>query len=75
LSWTLDAIYFFILVLVLPEIAYDFNVGIPAVSFAIFLTLAMRPVGAFIFGRIADKFGRRIILLIDVIIYLFFEFA
>jgi SHS family lactate transporter-like MFS transporter len=75
LSWKLDAIYFFILVLVLPEIAYDFNVGIPAVSFAIFLTLAMRPVGAFIFGRIADKFGRRIILLIDVIIYLFFEFA
>lgn len=75
MSWTLDAIYFFILVLVLPEIAYDFNVGIPAVSFAIFLTLAMRPVGAFIFGRIADKFGRRIILLIDVIIYLFFEFA
>jgi SHS family lactate transporter-like MFS transporter len=75
LSWTLDAFDFFILVFVLPEIARDFSVGITTVSFAIFLTLAMRPVGAFIFGRLADKFGRRIILIIDVILYSFFEFA
>jgi MFS transporter, SHS family, lactate transporter len=46
LGWTLDAFDFFILVFVIKDIAKEFGTTIPAVSVAIFLTLAMRPIGA-----------------------------
>src|SRR5205823_4123628 len=48
---------------------YDFGQTIPKVAFAITLTLMMRPVGAFIFGILGDKFGRRIPLMADIIFY------
>jgi MFS transporter, SHS family, lactate transporter len=51
LGWTLDAFDFFLLVFVLKDIAAEFHTDISDVTFAILLTLAMRPVGAFIFGR------------------------
>ncbi len=53
-----DAFDFFLLVFVLKDIAAEFNTDISNVTVAILLTLAMRPVGAFIFGRAADKWGQ-----------------
>src|SRR3954471_8860134 len=75
LGWTLDAFDFFILVFVLKSIAEEFKTDVSAVSVALFLTLAMRPVGALIFGFAADKFGRRVTLMIDVLLYSLFELA
>jgi MFS transporter, SHS family, lactate transporter len=74
LGWTLDAFDFFLLVFVLRDIAREFNVPIADVTFAILLTLAMRPVGAFLFGRAADRWGRRPTLMVDVLFYSFIEF-
>jgi SHS family lactate transporter-like MFS transporter len=74
LGWTLDAFDFFILVFVLKHIAEEFHTDVPAVSAAIFLTLAMRAVGALIFGLAADRFGRRVTLMADVLLYSIFEF-
>ncbi|MBB3452887.1 SHS family lactate transporter-like MFS transporter [Rhizobium sp. BK313] len=74
LGWTLDAFDFFILVFVLKHIADEFHTDVPAVSVAIFLTLAMRAVGALIFGLAADRFGRRITLMANVLLYSIFEF-
>ncbi len=69
LGWTLDAFDFFLMVFVLKDIAAEFNTGIPEVALAITLTLVMRPLGAFIFGRLADKFGRRPTLMANIAIY------
>jgi len=75
LGWTLDAFDYFLLVFVMPEIARDFHVGITEVTFALLLTLAFRPLGALIFGRLADRFGRRPVLMLDVILYSALELA
>jgi SHS family lactate transporter-like MFS transporter len=75
LGWTLDAFDFFLLVFVLKDIAREFNTQITDVTFAILLTLAMRPIGAYLFGRAADRWGRRPILMIDVLLYSIIEFA
>ncbi len=71
LGWTLDAFDFFLMVFVLKDIAAEFNTSIPSVALAITLTLVMRPLGAFIFGRLADKFGRRPTLMVNIAIYSF----
>ncbi len=75
LGWTLDAFDYFLLVFVIPEIAHDFNVGLEAVSFSLMLTLAMRPLGAFIFGRLADRYGRRPVLMFDIVLFAVLEAA
>ena len=75
LGWTLDAFDFFIMVFVLRDIARAFTTSLTAVTWAITLTLAMRPVGAFIFGRIADRVGRRPTLMANVLTYSVLEFA
>ena len=75
LGWTLDAFDFFLLVFVLRDIAQEFNTEITDVTFAILLTLAMRPVGAYLFGRAADRWGRRPVLMVDVLLYSAIEFA
>ena len=75
LGWTLDAFDFFLLTLVLVPVASDFGRSIPDVTFAITLTLLLRPVGAFIFGLLGDKFGRRIPLMVDIIFYSMMELA
>jgi len=75
LGWTLDAFDFFLLVFVLKDIAADFDTDITEVTFAILLTLAMRPIGAYLFGRAADRWGRRPTLMVNVLLYAFIEFA
>lgn len=75
LGWTLDAFDFFLLVFVLKDIAQEFSTDIKAVSVAIVLTLAARPVGALLFGLAADRFGRRPTLMVDIICYSVIEFA
>ena len=75
LGWTLDAFDFFLLVFVLKDVTKEFGVEESHVALAITLTLACRPLGAFIFGRLADRFGRRPILMLDVGLYSMLGFA
>src|SRR5438270_7565014 len=75
LGWSLDAFDFFILVFCLNALASQFHAKVSTISEAIFLTLAMRPLGAFLLGRMADRFGRRPTLMLDIIAYSVFELA
>src|SRR5579859_7664484 len=75
LGWSLDAFDFFILIFCVNALAAQFQTKVSAITEAIFLTLAMRPVGALLFGWMADKFGRRPTLMIDIIAYSVFELA
>jgi MFS transporter, SHS family, lactate transporter len=75
LGWTLDAFDFFLMVFVLKDIAAEFDTDVTKVTIAILLTLAMRPIGAFLFGRAADRWGRRPTLMVDVLLYSVIEFA
>lgn len=75
LGWMLDAFDFFLLVFVLKDVAKEFGVQREEVALALTLTLAMRPLGAFVFGALADRFGRRPILMIDVGLYALMGFA
>src|ERR1700733_15398118 len=74
LGWTLDAFDFFIMAFVLRDVAASFNASIGSVAFAITLTLACRAIGAFLFGRIADRYGRRPTLMVNVLCYSLLEF-
>ncbi len=75
LGWTLDAFDFFILTLILEDLAHAFFPGVPLeqsrpkIALAITMTLVMRPIGAIIFGLMADRFGRRIPLMLNVVFY------
>ncbi|WP_108472493.1 MFS transporter [Rhodanobacter thiooxydans] len=75
LGWTLDAFDYFLLTFVIVTVAKEFEVGTAQVTYALFLTLAARPLGALLFGRLADRFGRRPILMLDVVLFSLFEFA
>ena len=75
LGWTLDAFDFFLLVFVIKDVAGEFGTAVSSIALAVTLTLALRPVGAFIFGRLADRFGRRPILMLDVALYSVLGFA
>ncbi|GGB06722.1 MFS transporter [Brucella endophytica] len=74
LGWTLDAFDFFILVFVLKYVAQEFGTDITRVTIAITLTLAMRPIGALIFGYLAERFGRRPTLMANIVAYAVLEF-
>jgi SHS family lactate transporter-like MFS transporter len=69
LGWALDAFDFFILVFAIKAIAADFQTTVHDVTYAISITLAMRPVGALLFGAAADRFGRRPVLMVNVLAY------
>lgn len=69
LGWSLDAFDFFLLTFVMKDIAHDFHASVSQVSRALMLTLVARPIGAFIFGRLADRYGRRPVLMIDVALF------
>jgi len=69
LGWTLDAFDFFVLTYVLGPVAHDFRLSIPDIALTLTASLAMRPVGAFIFGLMADRYGRRLPMALDVAFY------
>ncbi|HTT22924.1 MAG TPA: MFS transporter [Candidatus Sulfotelmatobacter sp.] len=75
LGWSLDAFDFFILIFCVSALATQFQTKVSAITEAIFLTLAMRPLGAFLFGLMADRFGRRPTLMANVVVYTAFEVA
>jgi MFS transporter, SHS family, lactate transporter len=75
LGWMLDAFDFFLVVFVFRSLASDFGTDVTAVTWALPLTLAMRPIGAFLFGRIADSYGRRVALMGSVLLYSGMELA
>ncbi len=75
LGWTLDAFDFFLMVFMFKAIAAEFHTDVPAVVVASTLTLAARPFGALLFGMIADAFGRRPVLMTNVVLYSAIELA
>jgi SHS family lactate transporter-like MFS transporter len=75
LGWTLDAFDFFLVVMTLTAIAKEFGRPDKALALSLTVTLAFRPVGAFIFGLLADRYGRRLPLMIDLVFYSVVEVA
>jgi SHS family lactate transporter-like MFS transporter len=73
LGWTMDAFDFFVIVFVVDHLAHDFQVQKSAIVWTLTATLAMRPVGAVIFGILADRYGRRIPLMANVIFFSIIE--
>ena len=69
LGWTMDAFDYFIVVFVYADIAKTFHISKTEVAFVTTATLLMRPVGALLFGLWADRVGRRLPLMVDVIFY------
>ncbi len=69
LGWTLDAFDFFILVMVISAVAKDFHVTVPAIALALTGSLMTRPIGAILFGIMADRYGRKLPLMLNVVFY------
>src|SRR5258708_24434946 len=69
LGWTLDAFDFFVIVFLFDKLAADFAVSKSRIIFTLFATLVFRPVGAIVFGILADRYGRRIPLMANVIYF------
>ena len=72
-GWTLDAFDFFLVVFCLTAIGKDFAKSDAEIALSVTLTLAFRPVGAFIFGLLADRYGRKIPMAINLLFYSLFE--
>lgn len=72
-GWTLDAFDFFILTFVFAPIAREFGVSIPAIAFTVTASLATRWLGAIFFGLLADRYGRRIPLIVNILYYSLIE--
>lgn len=75
LGWTMDSLDFFLLIFCVNAIASEFHTRPSEVQYAGFLTLAFRPVGALIFGYLADRYGRRPILMINILSFSVIELA
>ena len=73
LGWTLDAFDFFVIVFLYDILARQFGVPKRDIIFTTTATLAMRPVGALLFGVLADRYGRRIPLMANVIYFSLIE--
>ncbi len=75
LGWTLDAFDFFVVVFLVDALATNFHVAKSAIVWTLTATLAMRPVGALLFGMLADRYGRRVPLMAAVIYFSTLEVA
>jgi MFS transporter, SHS family, lactate transporter len=75
LGWTLDSLDFFLLIFCVPAIAGEFRAQISTVMGAVLLTQAFRPVGALLFGMLADRHGRRPILVANILGFSVIELA
>src|SRR5580693_5365659 len=75
LGWTLDAFDFFLMVFLFTDVASEFHVDVKTSTTAVFLTLAARPIGAFIFGRLADRYGRKPVFMWNILSFSVFELA
>src|SRR6202158_1395980 len=75
LGWTLDAFDFFVVVFLYDTLAREFHVSKAAIILTTTATLALRPVGAMLFGLLADRYGRRIPLMANVIYFSVIELA
>ncbi len=75
LGWTLDAFDYFLVVYCLTAIGREFHSTDAQMALAITVTLVFRPVGAFVFGLLADRYGRRLPLMIDLVFYSVIEVA
>jgi MFS transporter, SHS family, lactate transporter len=75
LGWTLDAFDFFLMVFMFKDISAELHSSMQVVTTAVLLTLATRPVGAFLFGRLADRFGRKPTLMWNIVAYSVLEVA
>src|ERR1700758_615086 len=75
LGWTLDAFDFFVLVFLVDTLAVQFRVAPSKIILTMTATLAMRPVGALLFGLLADRYGRRRPLMANVVFFSLFELA
>jgi SHS family lactate transporter-like MFS transporter len=74
-GWTLDAFDFFLMVFMFKDISAELHSSMQTVSTAVLLTLGMRPVGALIFGRLADRFGRKPALMWNILAFSVLEMA
>jgi SHS family lactate transporter-like MFS transporter len=72
-GWTFDAFDFFVLTYVVARVAADFHRPVDSIAFTLTASLLMRPVGALLFGLMADRWGRRLPLILDVIFYTVME--
>jgi len=75
LGWTMDSLDFFILIFCVPAIAKEFHTQPSEVLGAVFLTQAFRPVGALLFGMLADRYGRRPVLMVNILSFSVIELA
>src|ERR1700740_1986169 len=73
LGWTLDAFDFFVIVFLFDKLAAEFAVPKGRIIFTLTATLALRPVGAILFGMLADRYGRRVPLMANVIYFSLIE--
>ncbi len=69
LGWTLDAFDFFVVIFLFDTLAAHFNVPKSDIVLSVTATLAMRPIGALIFGMLADRYGRRRPLMANVLFF------
>src|SRR5580692_11328336 len=68
-GWTLDAFDFFLVVFSLTAIGHTFGKTDAEIALGLTVTLAFRPVGSILFGLLADRIGRRVPLMLNLVLF------